>query len=132
MGSLVSRHNTARSYPRVSASTLTWLPMLRTTHDADGFAAQFVAAGGFFHPGTLVSGRILIRNAADQHDRQADHQLRHRTGVGIRGVEYRLLHAQWRFSGPPGWCRYRSSQFPELVGRGQYGRGYLGFRMDTQ
>ncbi len=60
--------------------------------DAQHLVARLEAAGGGLGPATAVAKRVLLRDAAQQHDGFGDHQLGHAARVGVGGVEDR--HAQ--------------------------------------
>ena len=57
------------------------------THDTQLFAADFEGVGCAFDPAATVAGSVFLRDATQQQDRFSQHQLGHRTGVGVRGVE---------------------------------------------
>ena len=63
------------------------------TDDAQHLVARLVAAAGRLDPATPMAGGVLLRNAAQQHDRLGDHQLGHAARVGIGRIEHR--HAEF-------------------------------------
>ncbi len=58
------------------------------TDDTQLLAADFEGVGRAFDPAATVAGSVLLRDAAQQQDRFGQHQLGHRTGVGVRRVEH--------------------------------------------
>ena len=58
-------------------------------HDAQRLTAHFVRAGGALVPAAAVLQRVLLRNAAHQHDDLGQHQLGHAAGVAEGRVEHR-------------------------------------------
>ncbi len=56
--------------------------------DAELLAADLEGVGRRLDPAAAVAGGVLFRDAAQQQDGLGQHQLGHRAGVGIGGVEH--------------------------------------------
>jgi hypothetical protein len=117
--------------PSDSASTDSWVPMCHSRRCPAVLPRVSKAFRPTSQPPRWASG-VLLGNAAQQQDGLGQHQFGHRTGVGEGGVEHRHAPLHARPSGPPGWCRCRSSRWPPACGaHRQHLGGELGARADA-